>query len=136
MSVHGRDRKTSLVTHPEALLPVKAHPKALGLIKLIIVQLRLGMVVRRIAGPAARLVEHLPHHHIGIGRGLIVKHSQHLPVGSTVPLLLAELLQSAHLGRIKHRVKPVRIRSLLDQQPAVFLRRDNHLLHTILHTPD
>ena len=48
----------------ENIVSVKASAEALRRIKLIVINLRLRMMMRRIARPSAGLIEHLAHYHI------------------------------------------------------------------------
>ena len=61
---HRSNAQTAPVAYLIAVVPVKAHAKALRLIKFIIIYLGLRMIMRRIAGPTAGLVEHLAQHKI------------------------------------------------------------------------
>ena len=70
--------------------------------------------MRRVARPTAGLVEHFAEHHIGIGRGLIVKHREHLAVGGAVPLRFAEFLEHTVRRRIPNKAEVVIIIGLLN----------------------
>ena len=58
----------------ENVVSVKAGAEALRRIELIVINLGLRMMVRRIARPSARLIEHLAHYHVGIRSIVIVEH--------------------------------------------------------------
>lgn len=60
MCMHRCYAKTALVTHLIAIVSVKADAEALRLIKFVVVDLGLRMIMRRIARPAAGLVETSP----------------------------------------------------------------------------
>ena len=68
------DRALCAVGALENVVSFEACAEALRRIELIVINLGLRMMVRRIARPSARLVEHLAHYHVGIRGIVIVEH--------------------------------------------------------------
>ena len=64
----------------EGIITDKASTKALRLIKLIGINLRLGMIVRDVPGPASRAIDDLPIYHIGEGCIFVIENR---PAGKT-----------------------------------------------------
>ena len=83
-------------------IPNKASPKSLGTLITVIINLRLGVMMGRIAAPAALVIDHFAVDHVGIRRIAVVKNGAHGTLDLVFQHAFAENIVTAILGAIEY----------------------------------
>ena len=106
----------------------KAGAEALGIVKAVEVDLRLGVVVGGIGGPLAGVVQHLAQNHVGEGGVVVVKEGLDLPLHAAQQLPIAPgVLGLDSVGGVHNGLKRLVVQGLLDVQLAMGLGGEGDL---------
>ena len=102
-------------------LPVgKAGAEAVGIVKAVEVDLRLGVMMGRIAGPLAGVAEHLTQDHVGEGGVVIVEEGLDLPLHGAHQLAVGAGVLGLHgFGGVEDGLVVPFVDGLLDVDLAV-----------------
>ena len=92
MGQTARNHRDAVVRDFIDVLTHEAAAEALRMIKFVEVDLRLRMMMRRIAAPNTRKVGDFSQHHVGIRRALVIQDRRDLALGRRRQLALAEEL--------------------------------------------
>ena len=120
--IAARDLRPAVVLDLKGVVADERCAEALRLVELIGVYLRLRMVVRDVARPAARRIHDLAVDHVGVRRILIVKDRAHRALRRTVPHAAAKDGRIDVGGTVEHGRKVTLVLRLLHKHRRALQR--------------
>ena len=101
MQLASRNRREAFVHALKYPVSDKARAEALRAVKQEVVQLRLRMPVRKIAGPVAPVIENLAQHHVGGGLNVVVENGIDSSFGDISELADTGITPGSVLGDVE-----------------------------------